>query len=82
MAKQECPKCGTKFRVSGGWASTAVSTLLVAPAVPDMATQMRCPQCGHFFAHGEIRYLHSSGSKGLAFVLVLLCVGLLVWALS
>jgi hypothetical protein len=68
--------------VSGGWSSAAVSTLMIAPAVPDMATQVRCPQCGHLFAHGEIRYLHSSGSKRLTFVLVLLGVGLLVWALA
>ena len=78
MVYQECPKCGTKFATGSGWANTAISTLMIAPAVPDMATQVRCPQCGHLFAESEVRYLRSSRSKSLAFVLVLLCVGLLV----
>jgi uncharacterized C2H2 Zn-finger protein len=82
MANLECPRCRTRFSTSGGWENVAVSSLTMAPAVPDMATQVRCPNCGHLFAHGEIRYLNSSGSKGLIVTLLLLCVGLIALALT
>ena len=55
MTKQTCPRCGTEFSSSTGWANAAVSTLIQAPAVPDMATQVRCPACQHLFANTELR---------------------------
>jgi len=80
MADQECPKCGTKFPDNAGWAKSAVSTLIIAPAVQDMATQVRCPHCQHLFAESEIRYLRSSHTKGTAVAFWLIVVTLLVWA--
>lgn len=75
MAKQTCPKCGTQFSTSEGWGKAALSLLMPAPAVPDMATQVRCPQCQHLFA--EIRHLRSFAPRG-SWLLVLVVV---TWAI-
>ena len=81
MAQQECPKCGAQFTASEGWANIAVATLIDAPAIPDMATQVRCPQCQHVFAESEIRYRRSSGLTGSAAALWLLGLGFVIWAI-
>ena len=81
MADQECPKCGAKFPASEDWAKNAMATLIIAPAVPDMATQVRCPQCQHLFAESEVRYQRSSGVRGSAVALWLLGAGLLILAI-
>ena len=63
MSTLRCPKCDFEFSAGGGgdgWAKVAVSTLIAAPAVPDMATQARCPNCQHLFAEGDVRYLRSA----------------------
>jgi uncharacterized C2H2 Zn-finger protein len=80
MEEQTCPKCGTKFPTSEGWAKAVVSLLIPAPAVPDMATQVRCPHCHHLFADGEVRYLASSRSKVSRVLVILACLSLVVWA--
>ena len=80
MAEQTCPKCGTQFSTSDGWAKAAVSLLIPAPAVPDMATQVRCPHCQHLFADGEIRHLSSSRSKVFRVLVAVAAVGVVVWA--
>ena len=80
MAEQTCPKCGTQFRTSDGWAKSAVSLLIPAPAVPDMATQVRCPQCHHLFADGEVRHLSSSPSKTLRTLVFIASVVVVAWA--
>ena len=80
MADQECPKCGTIFPDDAGWANSAVSTLIIAPAVQDMATQVRCPHCQHRFAESEIRHLWSSRTSGSAAAFWLIVAALLVWA--
>jgi RNA polymerase subunit RPABC4/transcription elongation factor Spt4 len=54
MAEQTCPKCGTHFLTGEDWAKSAVSLLIPAPAVPDMATQLRCLHCHHLFADSDI----------------------------
>ena len=79
MAEQTCPKCGTRFPVSDGWAKSAVSLLIPAPAVPDMATQVRCPHCDHLFADGEIRHLAAPRLKLSRVFLILVCLGLVIW---
>jgi uncharacterized C2H2 Zn-finger protein len=79
MADQECPKCGTHFPVTDDWATSAVSTLIAAPAVRDMATQVRCPKCDHVFADNEVRHLLSSGPSAMIIFLALLAA-LLIWA--
>jgi ribosomal protein S27AE len=79
MANRECPKCGAHFPVTDDWAKGSVSLLIAAPAVPDMATQVRCPNCDHVFADSEVRYPGSSAPRGLMMFLALL-VALLIWA--
>jgi hypothetical protein len=51
--------------------------LMPAPAVPDMATQVRCARCGNLFADGEIRYLRANSSRPL---IIFLAVAALVAA--
>ena len=80
MAEQTCPKCGTKFPTSEGWAKATVSLLIPAPAVPDMATQVRCPHCQHLFADGEVRHLSSSDSKFPRVFAIIAVVVVLGWA--
>lgn len=56
MANVVCPQCEAEVPTSGGWAATAVSLTIAAPAVPAMATQLRCPRCHHVFAESEVRH--------------------------
>ena len=79
MAEQTCPKCGTQFRTSDGWAKSAVSLLIPAPAVPDMATQVRCPHCQHLLPDGEVRHLSSSPSKVYRTLVVIAVAILVLW---
>ena len=79
MARIQCPNCDSKFEADGSWASAALSALMPAPAIPDMATQVRCPNCTHLFAHGEIRHMSEPYSQG-SLALGLLGLALLfVW---
>lgn len=78
MAPLQCPKCDVKFTVGDGWAKSAISTLMPAPAVPDMATQVRCPKCQYLFAEGEIRHLASSRSKGTVAIVLLVSIAALI----
>lgn len=81
MEEQTCPKCGTTFRTSDGWAKTAISLTIPAPAVPDMATQVRCPQCHHLFSDGEVRHLAASRSKVARVLVILACLAFGAWAI-
>lgn len=81
MAMEECPKCGARFPAGDGWANSALATLISAPAVPDMATQVRCPQCQHVFAEGEVRYQRSAGAKRSTIAFWLLGFCLVIWAI-
>jgi uncharacterized C2H2 Zn-finger protein len=81
MAMQECPRCGARFSAHDGWAKVALSTLMIAPAVPDMATQVRCPRCQYLFAEGEVRYSRSRGLKGVL-ILCVLGAAVLLWTLA
>jgi NMD protein affecting ribosome stability and mRNA decay len=75
-----CPKCGTQVPTSEGWAKAAVSLLIPAPAVPDMATQLRCPHCRYVFADGEVRHVASLPSKVLRGLVILACLVVAAWA--
>lgn len=63
MARLKCPECGTLIESPDGWARAAVSTLAIAPAVAEMATQVRCRKCQTLFSQtgggkpGEMRML-------------------------
>jgi len=50
-----------------------------APAVPDMATQVRCPRCGLLFADGDIRYLHANSSRSVLIVLAAVAALVAAW---
>lgn len=69
MATLKCPRREAVFQAGDGWAKVAVSMLMPAPAVPDLATQVRCPRCGHVFADGEIRYLRAHSPRVVLIVL-------------
>ena len=79
MATLKCPKCESTFPSHDGWAKVAVSTLMAAPAVPDMATQVRCPKCGHVFAEGEVRYLQATSARPLVAFIAAVAVALAAW---
>lgn len=49
MTQLQCPRCGASASSPEGWATSALSTLMPAPSVPGMATQLRCPQCQTVF---------------------------------
>ncbi len=55
MTKLKCPYCGNDVGSRRTWAQAAVSALMAAPAVPDMATQVRCPHCGRVSAASDLR---------------------------
>ena len=82
MSALRCPKCDFKFSDGGGgesWAKVAVSTLMAAPAVPDMATQVRCPNCHHLFTEGDVRYLRSTWPGRRTAWLAIMGVALVAW---
>jgi uncharacterized C2H2 Zn-finger protein len=80
MATQECPKCGALFEDHDAWAAAALSTLMVAPAVDDMATQVRCPKCRYLFVESQVRYARSSRSR-VIMIFVWACIAcLFAWA--
>ena len=54
MAKMRCPKCDAEVPMEEGWAKAALSTTIAAPAVPDMATQVRCLNCQAVFAQSDV----------------------------
>jgi hypothetical protein len=55
MAHLRCPHCDADMPSERTWDQVAVSTLLAAPAVPDMATQVRCGKCGRVSAASDLR---------------------------
>ncbi len=79
MAKVTCPRCETEVSTSGGWASAAVSTTIAAPAVPDMATQIRCPNCHHVFTESEVRHNRAPYLKARHLAWALAFLALLGW---
>jgi hypothetical protein len=46
-----------------------------------MATQVRCPRCGHLFAGGEVRHLRASRSFVSPVAALLLALALVAWLL-
>lgn len=83
MATLECPRCQAGVPTSGSWAETAVATLGGAPAVPAMATQLRCPHCGLLFSEPEASFADAPRARTLWVALALLVLALLAcwgWA--
>ena len=81
MAQEECPNCGAQVPADHAFAKSALSVLIAAPAVQDMATQMRCPQCGQVFSEREVRHLRSSWPNRFMILFVVLGVSLVIWAM-
>jgi predicted RNA-binding Zn-ribbon protein involved in translation (DUF1610 family) len=82
MAAFACPHCGNPVDAGRTWAQAAVSTLMAAPAVPDMATQVRCGTCGRVWAASDMRpgtAGNGSTSRRAVWVLV---AALVAWAVS
>ncbi len=55
MPQLKCPHCDADLPSERTWDQVAVSTLFAAPAVPDMATQVRCDNCGRISAASDLR---------------------------
>jgi len=81
MASLKCPYCGASLPGLRTWAQAAVSTLIAAPAVPDMATQVRCDNCGRLSAASDLRHTAAPHFARSRVVLWLVAAGLLVWLL-
>jgi hypothetical protein len=67
--------------MSEGWARSAISLLMPAPAIPDMATQVRCQHCGHLFAEGDVRYQEAGLFRPWRGTVLLGCALLVAWGL-
>jgi hypothetical protein len=52
-----------------------------APAIPDMATQVRCPNCHHLFADGDVRYQDAASFRWLRPAVRLGCAFLVAWTI-
>jgi len=82
MASLHCPHCGASMHNRRSWAEVAVSTLVPAPAVPDMATQVRCNACGRVSAASDLRHSVADRFRPKRLVLWLLVAGVLLWAFT
>jgi hypothetical protein len=63
------------------WAEAALSTLVAAPAVADMATQRRCDTCGRLSAASDLRYTVADRFKTPRLLLWVVAAALLAWVL-
>jgi hypothetical protein len=81
MASLKCPYCGASLPGHRTWAQAAVSTLIAAPAVPDMATQVRCDNCGRLSAASDVRHSAADRFKPSRILLWLAAAAVLVWVL-
>lgn len=84
MAHLRCPRCGADLPSERTWDQVAVSTLIAAPAVPDMATQVRCNHCGRTSAASDLRIAVADRfmpKKALSWFLVVVAVSALGWLL-
>lgn len=82
MASLHCPHCGASMPNQRSWAEAAVSTLIAAPAVPDMATQVRCNACGRVSAASDLRHSVVGRFRQKPLVLWLVVAAALLWAFT
>lgn len=80
MSGLQCPHCGASIPDSRSWGEVALSTLMPAPAVPDMATQVRCDACGRIWAASDQRHLAADRFPVHGVVLAALAAAVAVWA--
>ncbi len=81
MASLNCPNCGAPMPSRRTWAQAAVSTLIAAPAIPDMATQVRCDKCGRVSAASDLRYAAVEHLTPLRLLLWIVAGAFLIWVL-
>lgn len=81
MAGLSCPNCGAALPSERTWAQAAISTLVAAPSVPDMATQVRCDRCGRVSAASEQRHTVADRFQPSRAVLWGLATAFLAWVL-
>ena len=82
MAKLMCPNCGNSIDDERTWAQAALSTLVAAPAIPDMATQVRCAKCGRVSAASDMRTDSAYSLSKQHLVVWILGVALVAWAVA
>jgi len=56
MNDEQCPKCGSKFPANEAWASRTMAGLMIAPALQDLDTRVKCPGCGKVFHATAFRF--------------------------
>lgn len=56
MNDEQCPRCTAVFPAERAWAHRSVKALLIAPALQDLDTRVRCPSCQHVFQAQEFRF--------------------------
>ena len=81
MAKMRCPKCGSDVSSEDGWAKAALSTMIPAPAISDMASQVRCPSCQVVFAQTDVLYTGASAPRYLRPLAWVSVFAVLAWVL-
>jgi ribosomal protein S26 len=69
MASLRCPHCDAPMPDQRTWAEAALSTLVAAPAVSDMATQRRCDNCGRVSAASDLRHTVADRFSATRFLL-------------
>jgi len=81
MASLKCPHCDAPMPNQRTWAEAALSTLMAAPAVSDMATQRRCDHCGRISAASDLRYTVADRFKTTRLLLWVIAAAFLAWGL-
>ena len=81
MESPKCPHCGAQLPIKRSWSQVVVSTLMAAPAIPDMSTQVRCDSCGQVSAASELRYTVADQIRIHWLLLVAAAIGVAVWLL-
>lgn len=81
MAKMQCPKCGSAVAFENGWAKAALSTTIAAPAVPDMATQVRCQVCQSVFAQSDVIHQSTGWSRRTSVLVWVSIFAAIAWAI-
>jgi len=82
MATLICPHCGARMRGGRSWAQTAVATLMPAPAIPDVSTQIRCMAWGRLSAASDLRHATADRFRVASLMLLVLGVAALLWAVA
>jgi hypothetical protein len=81
MAWLKCPHCDAPMPDQRTWSEAALSTLIAAPAVADMATQRRCDNCGRVSAASDLRHTVADRFNTTRLLLWVVAAAFLAWVL-